>query len=95
MIYGGDTACSGNIPDEPLTSKKFHEMMELVKEFPLKPFIAYSWVVPYDEVFKGGIVDKIIKSMHPEFNPKEQAGFLVSERWRRDIKEMENVLWKV
>ena len=81
-----------NTFDEVLTIDKIYEAMELLKEIPPMPFIAYSWAVPYGEVYKGDEIDKIIKLMHPEFNPKIQQGFLVSEGLRGEIEEITNKL---
>ena len=94
MICGDSTACKPHVFNETLTLEKLHETIKLLRDAPPQLFIAYSWIVPYDKVYQGDMIDKIIKLMHPGFNPKVQKGFLVSERWRRDIKETENGLWK-
>lgn len=31
---------------------------------------------------------KVIKLMHPEFNPRREEGFLVSEGWRSEIEKI-------
>lgn len=65
----------------PLTFEKMMEAVKLLEKVPRKPFIVFSWAVPYDQAYCSQAVDKIIKMQYPWFNPKHDKGYMISKRY--------------
>lgn len=70
---------------EELTFEKIKEAARLIEKLPRKPFIVFSWVVPYDQAYYGPAVDIIIKAHYPWFNPEHDKGYLLNKRYEGEM----------